>query len=122
MGARARYRAPLGLPVVVEPDEVISSLAYASALSPALALIRGDSLEGEFGLTTNNPPSQWVIGVDEGVVVRPGNAASTTPALDGDAVDLVEALSLRTSLPSGTPDQWRRLLDDGLGVAFTAGK
>jgi uncharacterized protein (TIGR03083 family) len=111
---------PLGLPITVEPDEVISSLVYASALSPAIALIRGDSLRGEFTLTTNSPPSKWQIDVAKQVEVRQSEAASATPSLHGAAVDLAEALSLRSPLPSGTPDGWRRLLSGGLSVAFHA--
>ncbi len=111
---------PLGLPVTVEPDEVISSLVYASALSPAIALIGGASLNGEFTLTTTSPPSQWQIDVDGAVEVRQGRLDSATPALHGAAVDLAEALSLRSPLPSGTPEGWRRLLGGGLAVAFRA--
>jgi hypothetical protein len=111
---------PLDLPVAVEPDEVISSLVYASALSPAFILIRGDALRGEFALTTNSPSSKWVIDVTERVEVRPADAASTTPVLDGTAADLVEALSLRVPLPLRAPEEWRCLLDGGLAAAFTA--
>lgn len=111
---------PLGLPVTVEPDEVISSLVYASALSPAIALNRGSSIRGEFTLTTTSPPSRWRVVVAEQVEVRPDRAASTAPSLDGAAVDLAEALSLRSPLPSGTPVGWRRLLGEGLAVAFHA--
>jgi uncharacterized protein (TIGR03083 family) len=111
---------PLGLPVTVEPDEVISSLVYASALSPAIALIRGVSLRGEFTLTTNSPPSKWHIDVATQVEVRQSEAASAAPTLNGAAVDLAEALSLRSPLPSGTPEGWRRRLGGGLSVAFHA--
>ncbi len=111
---------PLNLPTTDEPDEIISSLVYASALSSAIALIRGESLRGEFALTTTNPSSTWVIDVTETVAVRPGDGASTTPVLDGAAADLVEALSLRVPLPSWAPEEWRCLLAGGLTAAFTA--
>ena len=111
---------PLGLPVTVEPDEVISSLVYVSALSPAIALIRGDSLRGEFTLTTDSPPSNWRIDVAKQVEVRQSEAAFATPSLQGAAEDLAEALSLWSPLPSGTPEVWRRLLAGGLSVAFHA--
>ncbi len=109
---------PLGLPVPVEPDEVISSLVYAIALSSAIALIRDDSLRVEFTVTTNSPPSKWHIDVAKQIEIRQSTGASTAPSLSGAAVDLAEALSLRSPLPSGTPEGWRRLLDGGLSVAF----
>ena len=111
---------PLGLPVTVEPDEVISTLVYASALSPAIALNRGESLRGEFALTTNSPPSRWLVVVAGRVEVRQGGTASAAPSLDGAAVDLAEALSLRSPLPSEASDGWRHLLGGGLAVAFHA--
>jgi uncharacterized protein (TIGR03083 family) len=109
---------PLGLYAPVEPDEVISSLVYVSALSSAIALIRGEHLRGEFALQTSGPASRWIIDVTERVAVRPGAAVPATTSLDGAAVDLVEALSLRVPLPPGAPEGWRRLLDSGLAVAF----
>jgi uncharacterized protein (TIGR03083 family) len=109
---------PLGLTVAVEPDEVISSLVYASALSPAFALIRGDAPAGQFALVTDSPPSAWVLEVDDRVTVRPGVAAPATDALAGAAVDLAEALSLRAPLPSRAPERWRRLVAGGLAAAF----
>ncbi len=109
---------PLDLPTPVEPDEVISSLVYVSALGTAIALIRGESVQGEFALTTNSPPSKWVMDVTERVEVRPGDAGPTSPCLDGAAVDLVEALSLRVPLPAAAPEGWRRLLECGLMAAF----
>ena len=109
---------PLDRHVPVEPDEVISSLVYVSSLSAAIALIRGESLRGQFALTTNSPRSKWVLDVTEAVQARPGDAGSTTPCMDGAAVELVEALSVRAPLPSGAPEQWHRLLDGGLAAAF----
>jgi uncharacterized protein (TIGR03083 family) len=109
---------PLNRRTPVESDEVISSLVYATALGSAIALIRGESLMGEFALTTNDPATKWVVDVTEGVAVRPGDAASTSPTLGGAAVDLAEALSLRVPLPSGAPKEWRHLLEGGLMAAF----
>ncbi len=109
---------PLGLTVTVEPDEVISSLVYAGALSPAFALIRGDSPVGEFALVTDSPAARWVVEVDDRVVARPGVAAPTADSLAGAAVDLAEALSLRAPLPSQAPEGWRQLLGGGLAAAF----
>jgi uncharacterized protein (TIGR03083 family) len=109
---------PLGRHAPVESDEVISSLVYASALSSAIALIRGVSLKGEFALTTNSPAAKWIVGLAGRVRARPGYAAPTTPSLNGAAADLVEALSLRVPLPSEAPDEWRRLLNGGLTAAF----
>lgn len=109
---------PLHRQAPVEPDELMSSLVYATALGSAIALIRGKCPVGEFALNTSDPPTKWVIDLTERVAVRPGDAAPTTPTLDGAAVDLAEALSLRVPLPSDAPEEWRRLLEGGLMAAF----
>jgi uncharacterized protein (TIGR03083 family) len=109
----------LGLPTAVEADEVISALVYASALSPAFALTRGDSLLGQFALATSDPVSFWVLDVTDNVVIRAGGGTSGAPRLSGDAVELAEALSLRLPIPAGIPNGWRPLLA-GLEVAFNA--
>jgi hypothetical protein len=41
------------------------------------------------------------------------------PCLRGDAVALVEALTIRAPMPPTTPPEWLELLD-GLATAFTA--
>jgi uncharacterized protein (TIGR03083 family) len=108
---------PLGSTPVVEPDEVRSCLQYASALSPALSISIGKPATGVFSVVASDPDASFVIEVAETAAVREGAPIPDTPCLRGDAVELVEALSLRVPLPASTPAPWRGLLG-GLATTF----
>jgi uncharacterized protein (TIGR03083 family) len=110
---------PLGLNPPLEPDEVASCLRYAAALSPGLAIATGHVLGGRFAVEATDPSLSCLLDVGESVTVRDGRAPPEVPCLRGDAVTLVEALSIRTSMPASAPPEWLRLLD-GLAAAFTA--
>ena len=64
-------------------------------------------------------PVVFVVDVGASVSVRDEAPASTVPCLRGDAVVLIEALSLRAPLPLSAPIEWSQLLD-GLATAFDA--
>jgi uncharacterized protein (TIGR03083 family) len=110
---------PLGLTPPVEPDEVRSSLRYAAALGPALALSQGVSIAGEFAVVARDPDARFVVAVDESVSVRDGATATDAPCLRGGGAELVEALSIRAPLPVGTPAEWYDVLN-GLASTFDA--
>jgi uncharacterized protein (TIGR03083 family) len=110
---------PLGLTPAVEPDEVRSCLRLVAALSPAFAISSGKASAGEFVVEASDPECRFALEVGESVVVREGSAARDAPCLRGDAVELVEALSLRVPLPPSAPTEWRQLLA-GLATAFDA--
>ncbi|MGO9876862.1 MAG: maleylpyruvate isomerase family mycothiol-dependent enzyme [Acidimicrobiia bacterium] len=110
---------PLGLTPSTEPDEVEASLRYAAALSPALAIATGHVLTGRFAVQATNPELSCVLEVGESVAVRDEITPREAPCLRGDAVALIEALSIRAPLPAATPSAWVGLLD-GLATAFTA--
>jgi uncharacterized protein (TIGR03083 family) len=110
---------PLGLTPPIEPDEVGSCLRYAAALSPALAISAGHALAGRFAVEATDPSVSCVLEVGESVSVRDDKAPLEVPCVRGDAVALVEGLSIRTSLPPATPPKWLALLE-GLATAFTA--
>jgi uncharacterized protein (TIGR03083 family) len=109
---------PLGFTPPEEDDEVISCLRYAAALSPAFAISTGDAIEGVFAVETTDPDSRFTVEVGDAAAVRDGSGPSDAPRLRGDAVALVEALSIRAPLPDSTPTEWRQLLG-GLETAFT---
>lgn len=111
---------PLGLNPPTEPDEVRSCLRYVSALSSAFAISSGLTIAGEFGLHSNDPTVSCVLEVGETVAVRDDVAPRAAPCLRGDAVALVEALSIRTPLPEAVPAEWRQLIE-GLAIAFSVG-
>lgn len=109
---------PLGLTPAVEPDEVLSSLRYAAALSPALGFSAGNACAGAFSVETTDPDSCFVLEVDDSVRLRDDPPPADAPYLCGDAVELVEALSLRAPFPASAPAEWQQLLA-GLATAFT---
>ncbi len=119
---------PLGATPPVEPDEVGSGLRYAAALSAAFALTSGRGPDGAAGGgstrvyavetdETDETLSGFVLEVGESVDVRDGAAPPGAPCLRGDAVTLLEGLSLRVPLPASAPAEWLELLR-GLATAF----
>jgi uncharacterized protein (TIGR03083 family) len=109
---------PLGFTPPVEDDEVLSCLRYAAALSPAFAVSSGDALAGTFAVESTDPDSRFVVEVGDSVAVRDGTDPGDAPCLRGDAVELVEALSIRAPLPDSAPVEWKQLLG-GLETAFS---
>jgi uncharacterized protein (TIGR03083 family) len=109
---------PLGLTPPAEPDEVGSCLRYAAAVSPALAIGSGHTLAGRFAVEATDPAMRCLLSVGDSVAVRDEIAPTGVPCLRGDAVALVEALTIRAPMPAATPPEWLGLLD-GLATAFT---
>jgi len=107
---------PLGSIPAVESDEVSSCLRYAAALSPGFSIMHGDAFTGVFAVDANDPDVSFTMEVGESVTVRAA-AHPDAPCLRGDAVELVEALSIRGPLPSSAPAEWQQLLR-GLATAF----
>jgi uncharacterized protein (TIGR03083 family) len=110
---------PLGLTPDREPDEVGACLRYAAALSPAFAVTMGAGGRGVLALTTSDPDLAVVVDVDGRVAVREGPADADLE-LTGDAVDLLEALSLRRPLDQPVPETSAWLLH-GLAEIFDVG-
>ncbi|MCU1467458.1 MAG: hypothetical protein JWM72_3386 [Actinomycetia bacterium] len=108
---------PLSLAQPMEPDEVLSCLRFAAALSPAFALHSATAPKGMFSVMASDPESCFTLDVNDSVSVRQGSTAAEAPCLRGDAVQLIEALSLRVPLPVSTPLEWRQLLG-GLATVF----
>jgi uncharacterized protein (TIGR03083 family) len=108
---------PLGLAPAVEPDEVSSCLRYAAAVSPALALGFDEVTVEVLAVEASDPAMRFVLTIDESVEVRDGRGPSDAACLRGQAVELTEALSLRSPLPPSAPPAWQRLLG-GLATAF----
>jgi uncharacterized protein (TIGR03083 family) len=110
---------PLGSTAVPEPDEVASCLRYAAALGPAFAINAGAPITGVFSVEASNPDVRFRLEVGDAVALREGADSGDAPCLRGDAVELVEALSLRAPLPPAVPVEWSRLLG-GLATVFDA--
>jgi uncharacterized protein (TIGR03083 family) len=110
---------PLGLQPVVEPDEVVSCLQYAAAVSPALGIGLDRSGAGVLAVDATGPSVRFVLEVSDCVVLRDGSIDDDIPCLRGDAVELTEALSLRVPLDAAAPMEWRQALG-GIEAAFDA--
>jgi uncharacterized protein (TIGR03083 family) len=111
---------PLGLIPPSEPDEVGSALRYVGALGPAFAVQSGGPRQGVYALEATDPTVHMVLDVGESVVARDDVAPTGAPCLRGDAVALVEALSLRVPLPPSAPRGWRQSLEV-LATVFSPG-
>jgi uncharacterized protein (TIGR03083 family) len=110
---------PLGLNPATEPDEVGSCLRYAAALSPALSIGSGQTFADVFAVEASDPDVCFVLDVTDSVAVHDGTTPRDAPCLRGDAVTLVESLSIRRPLPSSAPPEWVKLLG-GLADVFDA--
>lgn len=109
---------PLGLLCVLEDDELTTCLRYSAAISPVLGLGLGQSTSGRFAVESTNPCVRFIVDVGDRVTVSDGPPSGPdVPCLRGEAVELVEALSMRSPLPESAPAAWRRMRD-GLATAF----
>lgn len=95
---------PLGIAPEVEPDEVAACLRYAAALGPALARNAGSTRTGAFTVTAAGPDVEFTvrIGADR-VHVAAGADADADMHLRGNAVELLEAFSVRAPFPVEVP-------------------
>ena len=108
---------PLCIAPTEEPDEVRSCLRYAAAVGPVLGIGLGRSFVGEVAVDATEPDVCFVLRIDDSVAVRDEAVGGSIPCLRGDAVALVEALSLRAPMPASAPSEWSQLLG-GLATAF----
>ncbi|CAB4790768.1 MAG: maleylpyruvate isomerase family mycothiol-dependent enzyme [Actinobacteria bacterium] len=111
---------PLGLTPAVEADEVRSCLQYAAALGAALSIGLGQPITGWLSVQAANPSVIFAIEVTNLVAISEladGVVSVTASCLQGDAVQLAEALSIRVPLASSAPHEWHALLGR-LATAF----
>ncbi len=94
---------PLGESPAEEPDEIIASLRYVASLAPGLALTRGSNRSGGFDVSVVEPDTTFHVTVGTAVAVTDG-AAGADFVLTGNAIDLLEALSVRAPLDQVIPD------------------
>ena len=102
---------PLGMQQEQHDDEVLASLRYAAALSPAFAVQNGTALAGgALALTATDPDARVVVTVGDQVTVTDGDAPAGALELTGDAVQLIETLSVRLPWRQAIPDDKAWLL------------
>lgn len=90
---------PLGIAPTTEDDEVLASLRYVAALSPAFAVMAHKAAEATILLEVTGPAARIVVTVDsDRVHVHDGDAPRDALTLQGDATQLTEMLSVRSPL------------------------
>ena len=107
---------PLGRKQVIEDDELLTSLAYVVAINPALRVSAGTADAGRLNVIAHNPNLTLNAIVGSEVIVRPGSVEGATITLEGDTVDLIEALTCRVPSPEVAAEH--RWLITGLAEAF----
>jgi uncharacterized protein (TIGR03083 family) len=107
---------PLGGTPDEESDEIAASIRYVAALSPAMALNSGASERGAFAVHVTDPDLGVVVDIGDEVLVRSGDA-EVELTLTGDAVGLLEALSIRAPLDQTVPPSTSWMVS-GLAEAF----
>jgi uncharacterized protein (TIGR03083 family) len=108
---------PLGMTPAEEPDEIIASLRYAAALGPAFAAQSETGATGVLGIVTTDPKAHITVVVGDVVRVTDTEAPADAFVLQGDAVELLEALSVRVPLGQEIPTEHDWLLS-GLSTVF----
>jgi uncharacterized protein (TIGR03083 family) len=113
---------PLGRTPLVEPDEVTASLRYVAALGPALALNSGTLGSGTLTVDVVDPTLAVTVRIGDHVAVTDGKGPvgadrQDALCLTGDAVELLEMLSIRRPFPTAIPAEHAWMLR-GLSAAF----
>ncbi len=112
---------PLGLTPDEEPDEIIACLRYGAALAPAFAVTNGDADAGVLTVAVTDPEARFVVAVDGHIEVRTDQADQADVALTGNAVEVLETLSIRRPFDQ-TVDREVAWMVDGLAAQFDASR
>ncbi len=109
---------PLGIAPDEEPDELTAALRYVAALAPAFAVSRDGTMRGTLAVEATTPDVKFAVDIGDHVAV---GASSTEPdlRLTGDAVELLEALSIRKPLAQPIPAKYAWMVS-GLAELFDA--
>jgi hypothetical protein len=108
---------PLGMTQELEPDEILASLRYAAALAPAFALQADPTRRGSILFEITDPDARVAVTIGGSVYVEDGEALEGALAMRGDAVEVLEALSIRTPWTQAAPADQAWLLT-GLADVF----
>ena len=94
-------------------------LRYGAALSPAFAANNGSVAHGVLAVEVTDPDLEFVVEIDDHAAVRSGRADedSADLRLTGDAVELLEALSIRAPMTQPIPTEAAWILR-GLAETF----
>lgn len=103
----------------VEADEVAAGLRYAAALTAALGVAQRGAGSGVVSIAGSDPDVSAIVEIGDGVVVRSGVADDPDLAVTGNAVELLEALSVRIPLRQSVPSESSWMIN-GLAEIFEA--
>jgi uncharacterized protein (TIGR03083 family) len=109
---------PLRITPDLEDDEVAACLRYAAALGPAIRIARGSTDTGTLAITATSPDISIVVEIGDHVAVG-SSRRSGDLCLTGDAVELVESLTVRRPLEQQVPAELSWMLA-GLAELFDA--
>lgn len=108
---------PLQRPPVSDANEVLTCLRYAAALGPAFAVSNGDPSAQAVVLEVTDPRARIVVVADRNTVhIHDGETPSDSVSYRGDAVELLEMLSIR-DVGTPVPDEIRSMTS-GLARVF----
>jgi uncharacterized protein (TIGR03083 family) len=108
---------PLGLVPEEEADEIVASLRYAAAIGPALALQKATARAGALALVVQRPRALVVVTIRNDVEVADADPPDDALVLTGDAVEVLETLSVRARWREPIPEDKAWLLA-GLAEVF----
>lgn len=108
---------PLGIAQDEQIDEICASLRYAAALGPAYAQQLGQSQRGALLVAVTEPTIQLLVTVGDDVRVTDNDAPPNALVVEGRAVEVLEALSVRRPWGQPIPDDQAWLVG-GLLEAF----
>jgi hypothetical protein len=106
----------LGLSQDREPDELVACLRFVAALGPAIALQYEPKGAATLEVIACDPSTRFTVRVGD-VRVSEHESSSSSVVLRGDAVELIEALSVRVPFPHEI-DGSEAWLVNGLRIAF----
>lgn len=112
---------PMGATPAVEADEIAASLRYAAALAAALGMVQRGSGSGVLSIAASGPDVAAIVDIGDHVAVRSGVAVDPDLTLTGNAVHLLEALSVRARLEQTVPSESSWMIN-GLAEIFEAGR
>jgi hypothetical protein len=87
-------------------------------VSAAFAITAGTAIPATLGVEASDPGGRFWLEVGDCVDVHEGTPPSGSPCLRGEAIDLIEALSMRGPMPASVPPEWQNLLLGGLATVF----
>lgn len=105
------HERDVALPIAIQPpneaDEVLCSLRYAAALSPAFAVMSGNAADATLVLEASDPDARVVVSVTpQDVRVHGGAPPADAVVVRGNAVELIEMLSARGPREVEVPDEY----------------